>query len=187
MKVVDFFSTERLYKIFIAGLLEFGPVLLFLCSFEYLHVYKATVILMVATIISTVVTFRVQKRLPYLALYVALLTSIFGFITITLHQPKFIQIRDTLYDVTCGMTLLGGLLVRKSFLKLAFHSVLPMSDRAWNMLTHYWMYFFFLAAIINEYVRINFSLFVWFEYKSVMIIVTMVFGLLALVHCYEKE
>jgi intracellular septation protein A len=75
MKVVDFFSTERLYKIFIAGLLEFGPVLLFLCSFEYLHVYKATVILMVATIISTVVTFRVQKRLPYLALYVALLTS----------------------------------------------------------------------------------------------------------------
>lgn len=170
-----------------AGLLEFGPVLLFLVSFEFFHVYKATVILIIATIFSTVATYRIQKRLPYLALYVALLTSVFGYVTLTLHQPKFIQIRDTLYDVTCALTLMIGLMIRVSFLKLAFHSILPMTTRAWNNLTYLWIGFFVVIAILNEYIRTTLSLDGWFGFKSVMVVVTIIFGLFSLYYTYEKK
>lgn len=187
MKIFSVFPKQTLKHIIIAGFLEFGPVLLFLVSFEHFHVYKATVILMIATIFSTVATYRIQKRLPYLALYVALLTSIFGYITLTLHQPRFIQIRDTLYDVTCALTLLVGLIMRTSFLKVAFHSIVPMTNRSWNMLTYLWIVFFIIIAGLNEYVRTNFSLDEWFEFKSVMVLVTVVFGLVSLYFSYERK
>lgn len=187
MKIFSVFPKQTLKRIFFAALLEFSPVLLFLVSFEHFHIYKATIILMITTIVSTVATYRIQKRLPYLALYVAFLTSIFGYITLTLHQPKFIQIRDTLYDVTCALTLIVGLMVQVPFLKHAFHQVLPMTTRAWNILTYLWIGFFIVVAILNEYVRTHLSLNEWFTFKSVMVVVTILFGLISLYAVYEKK
>jgi intracellular septation protein len=170
----------------LGALLEFGPVVIFLLSFEFFHVYKATIVLMVTTIISTFVTFRMQKRLPYVALYVALLTSIFGYITLTLHQPKFIQMRDTLYDTTCALTLIVGLMINVPFLKLAFHQVLPMTTRSWTRLTYAWIGFFLSIAIANEYVRRTMSLHDWFTFKSYMVIITAIFGGAVVYFLYEE-
>ncbi len=174
-------------KLLIASLLEFGPILVFLISFQYLHIYKATLILMVVTIISTVVTYRIQKRLPYLALYVAFLTSIFGYMTLFHREPRFIQMRDTLYDITCALTLIVGLILNISFLKFAFHSVFPTTDKAWKRLTYAWIVFFLVVALANEYIRRNFSLHDWFDFKSTMFLVTIVFGVVTLVLFYEKN
>lgn len=187
MIIFSHISKKLIKHLFLAGVLEFGPVFVFLVAFERFHIYKATIILMIATIISTVATFRIQKRLPYLALYVALLTSIFGYITLTLHQPKFIQIRDTLYDATLAGTLIIGLMINVSFLKLAFHKVLPMTMRAWTHLTYSWISFFIVIAIANEYVRRTMTLATWFDFKSIMVGVTIVFGASTLYFLYEKE
>lgn len=183
-------STSHIHiskQIALSFVLEFGPVIVFLLSFEFFHVYKATIILMITTIISTIATFRVQKRLPYLALYVALLTSIFGYITLTLHQPRFIQMRDTLYDVTLALTLIIGLMVRVSFFKIAFHKVLPMTTRAWNNLTYAWIFYFITIAIANEYVRRTMSLSEWFDFKSAVVVITIIYGGVSLYYLYEKE
>ncbi len=174
-------------KIALAFLLEFGPVILFLLSFEFFHIYKATIILMIATIISTIVTYVTQKRLPYLALYVALLTSVFGYITLTHHQPKFIQMRDTLYDVTLAFTLIIGLMIRVPLLKVAFHKVIPMTNRAWDNLTHAWIFYFITIAVANEYVRRTMSLTSWFDFKSIVIAITVIYGLITIHYLYEKE
>jgi intracellular septation protein A len=166
--------------------LEFGPILLFLISYHFFHIYKATFILMIMTIISTIATYRLQKRLPYVALYVALLTIIFGYMTIAHHQPKFIQIRDTMYDITLALTLLTGVIIDFSFLKLAFHSVLPMTISAWRKLTYSWIFFFIMGAVLNEYVRRVMNLHQWFEFKMTMIFVTIIFGCVTLYFFYEK-
>lgn len=184
---MSIFSHRIVKQVLIGVILEFGPVIIFLIAFEFFHVYKATVILMMATIISTFVTFRLQKRLPYVALYVALLTSIFGYITITLHQPRFIQMRDTLYDVTCALTLIVGLMIDVSFLKLAFHEVLPMTKKAWTKFTYMWIGFFLVAATINEYVRRSYNLQEWFTFKSAMVMVTALFGIFVMYLFYEKQ
>lgn len=174
-------------KIALAFLLEFGPVIVFLMSFEFFHIYKATIILMIATIISTIATYITQKRLPYLALYVALLTGVFGYITLALHEPKFIQMRDTLYDVTLALTLIVGLMIRVPLFKIAFHKVIPMTNRAWDNLTHAWIFYFITIAIANEYVRRTMSLVNWFDFKSIVIAVTVIYGLITIHYLYEKE
>lgn len=168
-------------------LLEFGPILIFLASFSYLHIYKATMLLMVATIISTILTYRLQKRLPYLALYLAFLTIAFGYLTLMHREPKFIQMRDTLYDLTCAVTLMIGLIINVNFLKIAFHDVVPMSLKAWHRLTYAWIVFFLVVAGTNEFIRRTYDLHVWFDFKSTMVAVTMLFGCAALYFTYEPH
>lgn len=187
MKIFQAITPRIIKNVILTGLFEFGPVIIFLIAFELFHVYKATIVLMIVTIISTVVTYRMQKRLPYVALYIALLTSIFGYITLTKHEPRFIQMRDTLYDVTSALTLIVGLLFNVHFLKIAFHNIIPMTDKAWKQLTYFWIGFFLLIATANEYVRRYMSLRDWFDFKSSMILVTIISGCLAFYYIYEKE
>lgn len=187
MDKVSLFSGKTFKKVLIGGFLEFSPIIIFLTSFEYFHIYKATFILMITTIISTFLTYLFQRRLPYLALYVALLTIFFGYLTISHHRPSFIQVRDTMYDITCALTLLIGLMVNVPFLKLAFQSVIPMTARAWNRLTYGWVLFFISGAILNEYVRRNFSLNDWFEFKGIFAVCTSIFAITLLYFIYEKD
>lgn len=178
-------NKRMLRHIIVSSFLEFGPVLLFLATFEETNIYKSTFILMIATIISTFVTYRLQKRIPYLALYVAFITIIFGTMTIHHHQPKFIQMRDTLYDATCALTLILGLIFNIHFLKLAFNEVLPMTDKAWEKLTYLWIGYFLVIASSNEIVRRVMSLDDWFYFKGIVVIFTCVFGFAALFYSYE--
>ena len=186
-KKLPTFSKNMLKHIVFSALLEFGPVILFLASFEHVRIYEATMILMIATIISTIATYNIQKRIPYLALYMATITTIFGYMTIHFHKVKFIQMRDTLYDATCALTLITGILIRVPFLKLAFEEVLPMSMRAWNKLTHFWIGYFILIAASNEIVRRLFPLHIWFDFKGWVVIVTSIFGIIALYLSYEEK
>lgn len=177
------FITPILFSI----LLDFGPVIIFLISTKYVRIYDSIIILMVTTIISTVIIYRLQKRIPYLALYVAFITLLFGYLTIHFHKVKFIQIRDTLYDATCALTLIVGIMINVQFFKIAFGEVLSMTTRAWNKLTYFWIVFFIIMAVSNEVVRRLFSLSEWFHFKGLMIIVTAIFGLVALYLSYESK
>ena len=187
MRLSSTFTAPMLKRLMLGTFLEFGPILIFLLTFSHFHVYKATSLLMIATIISTVVTYKLQKRLPYVALYVACITIAFGYLTLMHREPKFIQMRDTLYDLTCAITLLVGLMINVPFLKLAFHDIVPMSLRAWHKLTYAWIVFFIAIASMNEYIRRTQSLGDWFGFKSIVVLVTIAFGFSALFICYEKE
>ena len=176
-----------LEHVIFSGFLEFGPVLLFLLSFGHVSIYESTTILMIATIISTIVTYRLQKRIPYLALYLAVITLIFGYMTLHFHKVKFIQMRDTLYDVTCALTLITGVIIKVPFLKLAFSEIISMTDRSWNKLTYLWIGYFIFIAMSNELARRFFSLHDWFTFKGWVVIVTCIFGLASLYLSYEEK
>jgi intracellular septation protein len=186
-KVHPIFSKKIFTHVVTSSLLEFGPVLLFLASYSFLHIYESIMLLMVATIISTIVTYRVQKRIPYLALYVAFITILFGFMTIHFHKVKFIQMRDSLYDATCALTLLLGLRFNIRFLALAFDKVLPMTTRAWDKLTYLWVVYFLVIALSNEIARSFFTLEHWFMFKGYIVILTSLFGFFSLYISYEPK
>jgi intracellular septation protein len=180
-------SPQALYALTINGLFEFGPIILFLIAYDYFHIYKATLVLMIATILVTVVTFTKERRLPYASLYIALLTSIFGYLTLAHRNPEFIQIRDTVYDVVNAVVVLSALRFNVILFKIAFDKVFPMTDTAWIKLSYLWGGFFIVAALVNEYIRNFESFHVWIAYKSSMIGISIVFGFLAMFYVYEKK
>lgn len=181
------FTRPMLERLFIGILLEFGPIFIFLAAFGSFHIYRATMLLMIATIISTILTYRLQKRLPYLALYVAFITIVFGYMTLLHREPKFIQMRDTLYDLTSAITLLFGLMINIPFLKIAFHQIIPMKMRAWHRLTYAWIGFFLTIAATNEFIRREYSLPDWFQFKGAVVVLTISFGITTLYMFYERE
>lgn len=181
------FSKKIFLHIISSSLLEFGPVILFLASFKFLRVYEATMLLMIATIISTITTYRIQKRIPYLALYVALITIVFGFLTLHFRNIKFIQMRDSLYDATCALTLLLGLRFNVSFLSIAFDKVLPMTIRAWEKLTYLWIFYFLFIALSNEVARRTLTVGDWFAFKGFILVLTSLFGFFSLYLSYEAK
>ncbi len=186
-KKLTFPSKRVLRHAFISFLIEFSPILVFVFSYKYLHIYKDTFLLMIMTIISTFFAYIKEKRIPYVGLYVALLTIIFGYITIAYRIPKFIQIRDTFYDLTFALTLAVGLLYGKVFFKDALNTSIPMLRESWIKVTQAWVVFFIACAIMNEFIRRNFSIHAWIQYKMIMIFVSILFAFIILVSFYKPE
>lgn len=181
------FTYSVLSKIFMGLLLDFGPVLVFLFTANHFSFYKATFILMTATLISTLFTFVKHKRIPFFAVYITLLTLVFGFVTISHHDPHFIQMRDTIYDLTLAFTLIVGLVFRKLLLKVALGSFIKAHDITWLRITYAWIGFFILNSVANEYVRRVFSKEVWVHFKIDMLPVTIIFAIVTFVFFYEIE
>ena len=181
------FSKKIFKHVVFSSFLEFGPVIIFLASYKYVSIYESTFLLMVATIISTFVTYYLQKRIPYLALYVAMITILFGYMTIHFKDVRFIQMRDTLYDLTCALTLIVGMVTNIHFLRLAFGNVIPMSDKAWDKLTYLWIGYFLVIATSNELVRRLCTLDTWFFFKECAVVLTCIFGFIALYSSYEEK
>lgn len=187
MLVLKHISSRTIRTFVAGGFLEFGPIIVFLAAYDLFHIYKATFLLMIATIVAIVLTFHFQQRLPYAGLYVAFLTMLFGYLTLWHHNPEFIQIRDTAYDFINASVLLVGLFFNTLLFKHAFDHALPMTDRAWRNMTYAWIVFFFTAAFMNEFVRHAYSLDAWMIYKTTMAILTTVYGFATFFIFYEKK
>ena len=160
--------------------IEFGPIILFAVFFHVIGPFGATRALMLTTVLSTIVIYRLEKRIPYITLYVALLTILFGYVTIHKHNVNFLQIRDSVYDFTLAGTLLIGLLTNTLLLKIALGSYVTLKDKAWKFFSYLWMFFFFFNGLLNEYIRHNYNISYWLNYKVIMIVATIIFTFIAL-------
>jgi len=167
-------------KLFKTLFIEFGPIIFFAVAFHFLGAYNATRILMLTTVISTIAIYRLEKRIPYITLYVTFLTILFGYITLHKHNIDFLQIRDSVYDFTLALTLLVGLLFNTLLLKVALSPYLELKDSAWRFFTYTWITFFFISGLLNEYIRQGYDINTWLVYKVVMIGITIFFTFVAL-------
>lgn len=168
-------------------LLEFGPIAVFVFFFYTAGPYMATVVLMISTLISVFFTFFMEKRIPLVALYVTLLTIIFGFITLHKRNIEFIQIRDTIYDATLAFTIVLGFLWKKNVVKLALSPIIELNDVVWKKIAIAWVIFFATAALLNEYIRNMHPVHVWLDYKVIMVFVTTFFGVASLYFFTRNE
>jgi intracellular septation protein len=152
-------------------LVDFGPLVVFFATYKFagagLHgVLVATGAFMAAILISTLfalVTFR--RITPMLWLSTVLILS-FGAITLYLRDPKFIQMKPTIYYVLLAAMLLIGLLRRKPLLRWLFGPVFPgLTEEGWLKLSRNWAIFFVALAIANEVLRATVDFDTWLTLK----------------------
>ena len=172
----------------IKALSDFLPVFAFAFTFELSHnFFTATFVLVFTTIALTFFTFLKQKRIPYLALIICLETSLFGFLTIQNQNPSFVQLRDTLYDLSMGIAILGSAIVfKRPIIKVFFEHVFTLADRDWINLSYMWGILLLSFAVCNEYIRHNFPPYIWVKYKFAVMITTIVFGAVVML-IYKKK
>lgn len=153
-------------------LADYAPLAAFLAGYLTGDLMRATIWLMIATAIATVVLLAVERRIPWMPLITAAIVGVFGGLTLWLHDDTFIKMKPTIIQAIFAALLLGGLLFGKSLLKPVLGSAWTLSDAAWKTITVRYGLFFAAMAVLNEIVWRTQSTDFWVTFK--------VFGLLGL-------
>ena len=147
---------------------DFGPLLVFF-GFYYNSGKDLKIAIppfIVATIISLVIVWFLEKKIPMIPLIGGILITLFGSLTIYFNNPVFIYIKPTIVNIIFGVGLfLGKFFSDEPLLKKILGNSLKISDEGWNILSNRWILFFLGLAILNEFVWRTQSEEFWVNFK----------------------
>ncbi|AVO47261.1 septation protein A [Phreatobacter cathodiphilus] len=168
--------------------LEMGPLVLFFLVNSYgdrwfgvapdRRLFLATGIFVVAVLASLAVTWTLIRKLPVMPLVSAVVVTVFGGLTLILHDDLFIKLKPTIVNTLFGAVLVWAGLTGRNVLKLVLDSVFTLTDEGWRLLTWRWAFFFFVLAALNEIVWRTQTTDFWVAFKVWGIMpLTMVFAM----------
>jgi intracellular septation protein len=145
--------------------LELGPLVVFFIANARWGIFAGTAIFMATVLVALAVSYVLTRRLPIMAVVSGVIVTVFGSLTLFLHDETFIKLKPTIIYALFGATLTLGLVFRKPLLELVFDSVFNLTEEGWRKLTLRWAAFFFFMAALNEIVWRNFSTDTWVSFK----------------------
>ncbi len=151
---------------------EYGPLIVFFCTYLLFDLIAATAALMAATAAALALSYAVNRRIPLLPLVTAGVVGVFGGLTLWLNDETFIKLKPTIVQGLIAAVLLGGLAFGRPLLKPVLGSTWHMNDEGWRRLTFRFGVFFAAMALLNEAVWRTQSTDFWVSFK--------VFGLMGL-------
>lgn len=139
---------------------------------------SATWALVGASAIALAVGYGVERRIAPMPLFAGLAALIFGGLTLYFHDPRFVKIKPTAINTILGLTMLGGLALKRNPLKALMGEALKLPDAAWRTLTLRYGLFFLCVAVLNEAIWRTQpeSIWIWFRMPGLQIL-SLVFSL----------
>jgi len=137
---------------------EIGPlVAMFLVNGITGNIAAGTWALIVATIVSLVVSLWVLGRPPVMPFIAGGVSVVFGALTLITDDPMWVQIKVTLFNTLVAATLWLGQKTGHDFFRFVFGKTFHYTDEGWHKLTRNVALFFLATAILNEAVRLGFD------------------------------
>ena len=113
--------------------------------------------LILATIVSLVVSLRVLGRPPVMPFIAGGVSIAFAAMTLITHDPMWVQIKVTVFNALVAATLWIGMRTGHDFFRFVFGKTFHYTDEGWHKLTRNVALFFLATAIVNEAVRLGFD------------------------------
>lgn len=155
-------------------LVDLGPVIIFMLTYNLSRgrvpggeeIYLATGVFLAATLIAVGYAWFVQKRLPPMLIVTAVVVTVFGGLTLALHDPVFIKMKPTIVNLLYAGVILGGLTVKQNLWKMLFQGAFPaLPETVWTTFALRWGVFFLFLAGLNEFIWRTFSEQFWANFK----------------------
>ena len=151
---------------FIKLFIDIGPLAVFFIYYKVSgDLIEAILPLMLATIISVVISYILEKRIPIMPTLGAGIVVIFGGLTIIFDNKIFIFMKPTIINIIFAAILYGGIILKKPLLKYLLGSALKLEEEGWTILTQRWTAFFIALAVLNEIVWRTMSEEFWVSFK----------------------
>ena len=151
---------------FIKLFIDIGPLAVFFIYYKVSgDLIDAILPLMLATIISVVISYILEKRIPIMPTLGAGIVVIFGGLTIIFDNKIFIFMKPTIINIIFAAILYGGIILKKPLLKYLLGSALKLEEEGWAILTQRWAAFFIALAVLNEIVWRTMSEEFWVSFK----------------------
>jgi len=134
---------------------DFSPLLIFFLVYSKSGKNLSVAIppLIVATIIAVLISYIVEKKIPYIPLIGGVIISVFGGLTLYFNNPVFLYMKPTIVNVLFGLALsFERFFSKEHILKKMLGKSISLTDEGWKALTIRWTLFFFALALLNEYV-----------------------------------
>ncbi len=136
---------------------EIGPlVTMFVVNFAY-GVEAGVWSLVATTVVALVASLVVLKRPPIMPFIAGAVTVTFGALTLLTGDPKWVQIKVTIFNSLVAVIFFIGLMQRKYFFEFVFGKTFHYQEEGWRLLTRNAAIFFLVTALANEAVRLGFA------------------------------
>ena len=163
---------KSIYKL----LIDVGPLAVFFIFYTKSGLQASILPLMIATVIAVLFSYILEKKIPIMPTVGAGIVLIFGGLTIYFDNEIFIKMKPTIINLIFAVILYGGILVKKTLLKILLGAALKLEEEGWRKLTNRWIGFFIALAILNEIVWRTQSTDIWVNFKVFGIIpITFIF------------
>jgi len=144
-----------MYKPIIKLVSDFGPLLVFfIIYFRNDHDLKVAIPpFIIATLISLIVIYFMERKIPMVPLTGAILITLFGGLTLYFDNKIFFYMKPTIINLLFAAVLFfGKFFTEKPLLKIFFQNAMNLEDEGWKKLNSRWIYFFIFVAVLNEIV-----------------------------------
>ncbi len=147
---------------------DFGPLLIFFTVYYKSGNNLSVAIppLIIATLIAVLISYVVEKKVPYLPLIGGIVISVFGGLTLYFNNPIFLYMKPTIINIIFAIILfIGRAFFNKNLLKYFFQNAFQIDEIGWDKLNNRWMLFFIFLALINELIWRTQTEVVWVNFK----------------------
>tara|TARA_Y100000590_G_C15699979_1_gene1006404 strand:+ start:1312 stop:1863 length:552 start_codon:yes stop_codon:yes gene_type:complete len=152
----------------IKSLADFGPLLIFFVIYFYgdNDLGEAIPPFIIATLISLVVIYFLEKKLPMIPLTSGILITLFGGLTLYFDNKIFFYMKPTIINLLfAGFLFFGKYFTDKPLLKIFFQGAINLENEGWQKLSFRWVCFFTFVALLNEVVWRTQSEEFWVNFK----------------------
>ena len=147
---------------------DFGPLLIFfIIYFNNENDLKVAIPpFIIATLISLIVIYFLEKRIPMVPLTGVILITLFGGLTLYFDNKIFFYMKPTIINLLFALVLFfGKFFTKKPLLKIFFQNAINLEDEGWKKLNYRWISFFIFVAVLNEIVWRTQSEVFWVNFK----------------------
>ena len=158
-------------------LLDLGPLAVFVVAFNVLQRIPATADdaifiatgLFIAAVLSAIAYTKLKTgRVPPVLIVTGVLVTIFGGLTILLHDENLIKLKVTAVNLFYASAIVISVLLRQNVWKLLFGHAFTLPDRIWTILALRWAGFFLFMALLNEYLRLTQTTEAWVNLRLIV-------------------
>ena len=147
---------------------DFGPLLIFfIIYFNNENDLKVAIPpFIIATIISLIVIYFLEKKISMVPLTGGILITLFGGLTLYFDNKIFFYMKPTIINILfAGVLFFGKFFTEKPLLKMFFQNAFNLENEGWKKLNQRWILFFLFVAILNEIVWRTQSEAFWVNFK----------------------
>jgi len=157
-----------MHKNLIKFIADFGPLLVFFTIYfnNENDLKEAIPPFVLATLLSLIVIYFLEKRIPIVPLTGGILITLFGGLTIYFDNKIFFYMKPTIINLLFAAVLFfGKYFSKKPLLKIVFQTAMNLENEGWKKLNDRWIGFFIFVAILNEIVWRTQSEAFWVNFK----------------------
>ena len=171
-------------------LVDVGPLAVFFIFYSRGNLQSAILPLMIATVISVIFSYIMEKKIPIMPTIGAAIILVFGGLTIYFDNEIFFKMKPTIINILFATILYAGQIMKRPLLKSLFSGNLKLQEEGWSQLTKRWISFFIALAILNEIIWRTQSTDLWVNFKVFGILpITFIFTMtqFALIKKYQMK